>query len=124
MTDATVRRRTPPKAQSLTELIQGDRLCVEGRELIPIVRVTSLAKRRAHLERDRVEAQAGGFVNLRPVAVLDMSEDSEQRLPIRNEAARTIAWLILASMVIPGLVALLNALSRRLRLRRSQHPPA
>ena len=113
-------KREAREAPALTEVVEGDPLPVYGRELVPLVRVTSRAKRRASLYKDGLTGQGYGFVHMRPIAVLDRDE----RHPIHNQTARTIGWLILVAMLMPWLTALLVSLSRRLGGKPSPQSPA
>lgn len=118
MTDQGDKRH--PRAQKgpwLTELVEGDPLQVAGRELVPLVRLTSRVRRRASLYSDGVDGQGYGFVHMRPVAILDKGESeqiNQEHHQIRDETARAIGWLALVALVIPWLAALLDYLSRRL----------
>ncbi len=91
-----------------TRVVEADPLHVNGRELVPLVRVTSRAKRRASLYEDGLAGQGYGLVHMRPVAVLD----KEDRHSIHNQTARAVGWLILVAMLIPWLTALIVIVSR------------
>jgi len=92
-----------------TEIVEADALHVNGRELVPLVRVTSRARRRASLYKDGLTGQGYGFVYMRPIAVVD----KEDRHPIHNQTAQTIGWLMLVAALIPWLTALIVIISRR-----------
>jgi len=111
---------TTQKRPLLTEIIEGEPLHIEGRELVPLVRVTSLVKRRASLSGDRIHGRAYGFVRMRPVALLEKMGDKEQRHRIQNGTLRVLSWLVLVALAVPWLAALLIYLWRRREERRSQ----
>jgi len=97
----------------MTEVIEGKPLCVEGRELVPLVRVTSRARRRAFVGSDRLAGRGWGFVAMRPIAILERSEAGECRIPIQDKTAQVLCGLLLAALVIPLLLALAVYLARR-----------
>jgi uncharacterized spore protein YtfJ len=101
-----------------TETVEGDPIHVEGRELVPLIRMTSRVRRTAVLSKGGVEAHGWGFVQLRPVALLDRSDDGERRLAIGDQTARWIGGLLLIALVVPCVAATLMYLSRRLSDRR------
>jgi hypothetical protein len=95
------------------EIVEGDPVQVEGRELVPVVRVTSRMRRRAFMGGDGVGGGGWGFVHMRPVAIVDRSGAGEQRLQVRNEAAGSIVWLTLIFLAVPLMAFLLVYLLRR-----------
>ena len=97
----------------MTEIVRGDPIQVGGRELVPLVRVTSRVRRRAFVGSDGVGGGGWGFVCMRPVAILDRSRAGEHRLPVRGETVRSIVWLVLVFFVVPMVAVLLIYLSRR-----------
>jgi hypothetical protein len=97
----------------MTEIVRGDPIQVGGRELVPLVRLTSRVRRRAFVGSDGVGGGGWGFVHMRPVAMLDRSRNGEQRLRVRSETASSIVWLPLAFLVVPVVAGLLMYLSRR-----------
>lgn len=106
----------PQRGPWVTKLVEGAPLQVAGRELVPLVRVTSWVRRRASLYSHGVGGQGYGFVHMRPIAILDKGENGEfgqEHHSIRNETARAIGWLALAAVVIPWLAMLLVYLARR-----------
>ena len=94
------------------EVVEADSLQVHGRELIPLVRVTNRARRRASLHKDGLTGSGYGFVHMRPIAILDKERDGK-RHPIHNQTARMIGGLILFAFLIPWLSGLLVLLCRR-----------
>jgi hypothetical protein len=114
------RRTKQQKGPWLTELVEGDALVVEGRELVPLVRVTSWVRRRASLGDEGIEGQGYGFVHMKPVAILEERDDGELRHQIRNGTASVLGWLAVAALVIPGMAILLIYLWRKLDDERSQ----
>jgi uncharacterized spore protein YtfJ len=97
----------------MTELVVGDPIRVGGRELVPLVRVTSRVRRRAFVGGDGVGGGGRGFVYMRPVAFLDRSEAGERSVNIPSATAHAHLWLLSAFVVVPLVAVLLIALSRR-----------
>jgi hypothetical protein len=127
MTDREHRRRTgAQRGPWQTELVEGDPLPVEGRELVPLVRVTTRVRRRASLHSDGVGGQGSGLVHMRPVAILDRGEDGRvhERHQIRSRTARAIGGLALTALLVPCLAMVLVYLGRRLIDRRSPRASA
>jgi hypothetical protein len=97
----------------MTEIVEGDPIHVEGRELVPLVRIMSRVRRKAVLGNGGVEARGWGFVQFRPLALLDRDEDGERRLAFRDQTARSISWLLLIALVVPCVAIILMYLSGR-----------
>jgi hypothetical protein len=97
----------------MTEIVKGDPIQVEGRELVPLVRVTGRIRRRALLGSEGVSGGGWGFVYMRPVAILDRSGAGEHRLGIRSGTGRSFVWLSVAFLTVPLVAVLLVSLSRR-----------
>jgi len=97
----------------MSEIVEGEPIHVGGRELVPLVRVTSRVRRQAFVGSDGVGAQGWGFVRLQPVAIVERSEAGECRFPIQDRTAQTLGGLLLAALVIPLLLALAVRLARK-----------
>lgn len=97
----------------MTRIVEGEPIHVAGRELVPLVRVTTYARRRAFVGSDRLAGQGWGFVELHPVAILERSKGRERRFPIRDKTAQTLSGLLLAAFIIPLLLALAVRLVRK-----------
>jgi hypothetical protein len=90
----------------MSKIIEGEPLRVEGRELVPIVRVTTRGRRRAVVGTHRLAGQGWGLVRLRPIAILERSEAGVRRYPIPDNTARALSRLFLVALVIPLLLGL------------------
>lgn len=97
----------------MTEIVKGDPIQVEGRELVPLVRVTGRIRRRAFLGSEGVSGGGWGFVCMRPIAILDRCGAGEHLLGIRSGTGRSFVWLSLAFLTVPLVAVLLVSLSRR-----------
>lgn len=90
---------------------EGNSLYVQGYELVPLVRVIARGKRRAALRSDRVSAQGGGWVHMRPVAVLARNKHGERYHEIVDQTTRRIHLLVLLGLLISCLSAVIIRLS-------------
>ena len=97
----------------VTKIIEGEPIRVGERELVPLLRVTTYARRRAFVGFDRLAGQGGGFVHLRPVAVLERHKGRERRIPIKDQTAQALSGLLLAAFIIPLLLAVAVRLVRK-----------
>ncbi len=86
-----------------SKTVKGDRLCVQGRELVPLVQVTGHVKRRAALCSDRVSSQGYGFVRMKPVAVLDNGPGGQRRHQIRDGTIPGLRRLLAIALLVPCL---------------------
>ncbi len=96
-----------------THIVEGEPIQIGERELVPLVRVTTYARRQAHVGTGNVAGQGWGFVQMRPVAILERSSRGERRLPIRDGTAQAMSGLLLAAVIIPLLLMLATRLVRR-----------
>jgi uncharacterized spore protein YtfJ len=96
-----------------TAVVEGEPIRVSERELVPVVRVTTYARRRAFVGSDRLAGQGWGFVRLRPIAILERSETGERRIPLKDKTAQMLGGLLLAAFIVPLLLGLAARLMRR-----------
>jgi uncharacterized spore protein YtfJ len=109
MSEQAVQRRHPVAS----EVVEGEPIRVEGRELVPLVRMTTRAQRRALVGTERVSGGGWSAVRLRPIAVLERTEEGERRIPIRNRTAQALSGFLLAAFIIPLLLAVAVRLARK-----------
>ena len=109
MNEQAVEKRSP----LVSKIVEGEPIRVGERELTPVVRVTTYARRRAIVGSNRLAGQGWGFVHLRPVAILERSETGERRIPIRDKTAQALSGLLLAAFIIPLLLAVAVRLMRK-----------
>jgi hypothetical protein len=102
------------KGPLMTETVEGDPIYAEGRELTPFVEVTGRVRRQASITNAGVSGHGWGFIQLRPVAILDRSEDGGQHLTIPDQTPLSIKRLLLVAIVVPCVAAILITLSRKL----------
>lgn len=97
----------------MSEVVEGEPICVEGRELVPVGRVTTYVRRQAFVGTDRLAGRGEGIVQLRPVAVLERSAAGERHIPIRDRTAQLLGGLLLAAFIMPLLLAVAVRLTRK-----------
>jgi len=97
----------------MTETVEGEPIHVQGRKLVPVIRMTSRVRRKAVLSNGGVEAHGWGFVQLCPIALLDRSEEGWQRLAVRDQTGWWIRWLLLIALAVPCVAVILICLARR-----------
>jgi uncharacterized spore protein YtfJ len=109
-----VSKRSANHPNSLTtQDIEGEPIHIGERELVPVARVTTYARRRALVGSNQLAGQGWGFVQLRPVAILERSETGERRIPIRDKTAQMFSGLLLAAFITPLLLALAVRLAHK-----------
>jgi hypothetical protein len=97
----------------MIETVEGRPICVEGRELVPVVRVEADVRRRAFVGARGLAGEGAGFVHMRPVAILERSGAGERRIPIFDRTAQLLGGLLLAALVIPALMLLAELIARK-----------
>jgi hypothetical protein len=114
-----MRDRPGPEWPLMTETVEGDPIHVQGRELVPLIRMTGRVRRSVVLSSGSVEAYGWSLLQLRPVALLDRSEDGWQRIAIVDPTRQWIRWLLMIALLIPCVAGILIYLARRFRARTS-----
>ena len=94
-------------------IVEGEAIHAGERELTPLVRVTAYTRRQAHVGSDWLSGWGGGFVRMRPIAIIERSEAGERRIPIRDKTAQMLGGLFLAAIIIPLLLGLAVLLMRK-----------
>jgi hypothetical protein len=120
MTKLQTENRRPERGPLLTEVVEGNPLQIAGREVVPLVRLRGRMRRRASLRGDDVGGQGYGFIDIRPVALVDRRDGDEAYLRIPNGTVRAIGWRLLVALIVPWLAILLVQLSRQLDSGRSR----
>jgi len=83
------------------------------REIIPVVRVTTYARRRALVGAQRLTGQGGGFVHLKPIAIIARGPDGERRIPIPDKTVQILGGLLLVAFIVPVILMLAVQLMRK-----------
>jgi len=97
----------------VSEVVEGEPVRVGGRELVPLVRMTTRMQRRALVGTRWVTGRGWGAARLRPIAILERSEEGERRIPIRDKTAQALGGFLLAAFIIPLLLAVAVRLARK-----------
>jgi hypothetical protein len=97
----------------MIEIVEGKPIRVAGRELVPVVRVETDVQRRAFVGSGGTAGEGGGFVHLRPVAILERNGMGERRIPVRDRTAQWLGGLLLAALVIPALMIVAEYIVRK-----------
>jgi hypothetical protein len=100
--------------KAISEVVEGEGMGVGGREVVPVVRMTTYVRRRALVGTDQLAAQGHGFVHLRPVAIVERSEAGERRFLIYDKTAQIVSGLLLVAFVVPLLLGMVVWVARRL----------
>jgi uncharacterized spore protein YtfJ len=74
--------------------VRGEPTSVEGRRLIPVVRIISFGKARATVGARRMSAWGGGFVWIRPLAVLEETPEGQRRIAVTDATAVAVRALL------------------------------
>ena len=80
--------------------VRGDPYFVGGRELIPVVRVVSFGKARGTVGTRQVGGRGGGFVWIKPLAVLEVTPDGERRIPVQSGTAAAMRGMFASAVAI------------------------
>ena len=107
------KRATETRHPLKTHIVAGEPIQVGERELVPLVRVTTYARRQVRVGADDVDGRGRGFVHMHPVAILERSDRGERRMPIRDKTAQAVSGLLLAAVIIPLFLMLAARLVRR-----------
>jgi hypothetical protein len=97
---------------TMVQIVEGKPIRVEGRELIPIVRVETSMQRRVFVGSDGLAVHGLGSVTTQPIAILERSDGSERRIAIPDRTAQLLGGLLLAALVIPLLLSVAVRLTR------------
>lgn len=83
-----------------TRLIEGEPWEVQGRHIVPVMRVTQGS--------GFGPRGGGGFVGLRPARVVELTPEGERPVPIVDQNARRFRLMLLAGLVSPLIYALVK----------------
>ena len=97
------------------ETVRGEPYTVGGRELIPVARVISFGKASAMVGTRQVSGRGGGFVWVKPLAVLEVTPTGERRIDLQGGSAAAIGGMFAAAMAIALVFSAIRWLARRKR---------
>lgn len=95
--------------------VRGDPFSVGGRELIPVVRVVSFGKGRGTVGNRQISGRGGGFVWIKPLAVIEVTPAGERRIPIQDETAAATRGMLTVAITLTIFLGAIRWLARRKR---------
>ena len=95
--------------------VRGDPYYIDGRELIPVVRVVSFGKARGTVGTGQVGGRAAGFVWIKPVAVLEVTPTGERCIAVQDGTAAAMRGMLAATISMTLLFTAIRWLARRKR---------
>ena len=85
-----------------SELIEGDPKQVGQRQLIPVVKVWSIVRRRVTFGIQGSNGGGIGLVWMQPIAMIDRRPDgSEERVPIPDATGTAIKGMLIGALALP-----------------------
>lgn len=95
--------------------VQGEPTFVGGRKLIPVARVISFGKARATVGTRGIGAWGGGFVWIRPIAVLENTPAGECHIAVTDRTAAAVRGLLGLTVAISLALAAVRWLVQKSR---------
>ena len=92
--------------------VRGDPYHVGERELIPVARVVSFGRARGMVGTRRVSGWGGGFVWVKPLAVIEVTPDGERRIPIQDGTAAAVRGILATTISMTLLFTVIRWLVR------------
>lgn len=106
------------------ETVRGEPYEIDGRTLIPVVRIVAWGKAKATVGTKRVGGWGSGFVSIRPLAMVEERAAGERRIAITDATSEAVGRLLCAALAITlflGTIRWLVKRSRTSRLAGSGH---
>jgi uncharacterized spore protein YtfJ len=97
------------------ETVRGEAYEIDGRTLIPIVRIVSWGRARATIGHDRVGGWGTGFVWIRPLAMVETTPQGDRRIPITDTTAAAVRGLLGVALIVALFCTTIRCLTRRRR---------
>ncbi len=95
--------------------VRGEPYTVGGRVLIPVARIISFGKANATVGTTQVSGGGGGFVWVKPLAVLEVTPAGERRIGLHDSTAAAIRSMLVAAIVVAVFASAIRLLARRKR---------
>ena len=92
--------------------VRGDPYYIGGRELIPEARVISFGKARGTVGDRQVSGRGGGFVWIKPLAVIEVTPTGERRIPIQAGTAAAMRRMLTVTIAMMLLLTTIRWLVR------------
>ena len=100
--------------------VRGEPYYVGGRKLIPVVRMVSWGNARATIGTHQIGGWAGGFVRIRPIAVLEETPTGERRIPVTDRTAAILRRQLAMAAILLFFFVALRGMASRLRAARAR----
>jgi len=95
--------------------VRGEPYSVGGRVLIPVARVISFGKATATVGARQVSGRGGGFVWIKPLAVLEVTPAGEHRIPLHDSTAAAVRGMLASAIVVAVFAGAIRLVARRMR---------
>ncbi len=95
--------------------MQGEPYYVGGQKLVPVVRILTVGKARATVGTHRMGGWGGGFVWIKPVALLVETPEGERRIAITDGTATAMRSTLVVAATITLFLVAIRWLMRRVR---------
>jgi uncharacterized spore protein YtfJ len=97
------------------EVVRGEPYGVGGRTLIPEAQITSFGRGRGTIGEQGITGWGAGLVQVKPLALIELTEAGEQRTAITNSTASTLRVLLGTALAMTLAFAAVRCLVRRQR---------
>ena len=95
--------------------VRGEPYSIDGHVLIPVARVISFGKASGTVGASQVSGRGGGFVWVKPLAVLEVTPTGEHRIPLYDSTAAAVRGMLAAALVVAVLSGAIRLLAHRMR---------
>jgi uncharacterized spore protein YtfJ len=92
--------------------VRGDPYYVGERELIPEARVISFGKARGTVGDGQVSGRGGGFVWIKPLAVIEATPTGERRIPIQDGTSAATRGMLTVTIAMTLFLTIVRWLVR------------
>jgi hypothetical protein len=93
--------------------VQGEPYNVGGRKLTPVVRIVSFGKASATIGTRQLGGKGGGFVWVRPLAVVEETPEGERWIAVTDGTAKAVRRLLGGAVAMTVALAAVRWLVRR-----------
>lgn len=105
-----------PKSKRLRiETVRGEPIRVQGRTLVPEARIVSFGRARGNIGSRRISGWATGFAHVTPLAMIEDSDEGEQRIATTDATTTALAGMLGAAVAIMVAFPMIRRLVRRAR---------
>ena len=83
-----------------TETVYGEPYQIGDRRLTPVVRIVSFGKARAKIGSDSIAGWGAGFVQVKPLAILEESAEEKRRIAITRRTEAILRQMLGAAVAM------------------------